>query len=148
MPKQFSEGNPVKWFTRFEICCRANGWEEDVKAKRLPTLLEGEALAVWLELNEDKQKSYKDAKARIIIRMSPVQFVLIDDFYHLKLLPGELLSVFVHELKRLMDQAMPDTDAATRKQLLTHQFLMGTPDEVSTQLRATGEIDNLKRIIQ
>ena len=43
---------------------------------------------------------------------------------------------------------MPDTDAATRKQLLTSQFLMGIPDEVSKQLRVTGEIDDLKRIIQ
>ena len=148
LPKQFSEGNPVEWFTRFEICCRVNGWEEDVKAKRLPTLLEGEALAVWLELNEDEQKSYEDAKAKIIERMNPVQFVSIDDFYRRKLLPGEPLSVFVHELKRLMDQAMPDTDAGTRKQLLTHQFLTGIPHEVSKQLRAAGEIDDLKRIIQ
>ena len=72
----------------------------------------------------------------------------IDDFYRRKLLPGEPLSVFVHELKRLMDQAMPDADAGTRKQLLTHQFLTGIPDEVSKQLRAAGEIDDLERIIQ
>ena len=65
-PKQFSKGNPVKWFTRFEICCTTNGWKDDTKAKRLSTLLEGEALAVWLELNDDEQKSYKDAKAKII----------------------------------------------------------------------------------
>ena len=66
-----------------------------------------------------KTRSYKDAKAKIIERMSPIQFVSTDDFYRQKLLPGEPLSVFVHELK---DQAMPDADAATRKQLLTHQF--------------------------
>ena len=56
--------------------------------------------------------------------------------------------MFAHELKRLMDQAMPDADAGTRKQLLTHQFLTGIPDEVSKQLRAAGEIDDLERIIQ
>ena len=44
--------------------------------------------------------------------MSPVQFVSMDDFYSQKLLPGEPLSVFVHELKRLMDQAMPEMQAA------------------------------------
>ena len=49
-------------------------------------LLEGEALAVWLELNEDEQKSYKDAKAKIIERMSPVQFVSIDNFLSLETL--------------------------------------------------------------
>ena len=144
LPKQFSEGNPVEWFTRFEICCSSNGWEDEVKAKRLPTLLEGEALAVWLELSQDEQKSYKDAKAKIVEQMSPVQFVSIDDFHRRKLLLSEPLSVFAHELKRLMDQAMPDADAATCKQLLIHQFLTGIPDEVSKQLRAAGEIDNLK----
>ena len=46
---------------------------------------------------------------------------------------------------------MPDADAGTHKQLLTHQFLTGIPDEVSKQLRAAGdsaEIDDLERIIQ
>ena len=103
---------------------------------------------MWLELNEDEQKRYEDAKAKIIERMSPVQFVSIDGVYRRKLLPGEPLSVFAHELKRLMDQAMPDADAGTRKQLLTHQFLTGIPDEVSKQLRAAGETDDLERIIQ
>jgi len=62
--KQFSEGNPVEWFPKYDICCTANGWENEAKAKWLPTLLEGEALAVWLELSEAEQKSYKDAKPR------------------------------------------------------------------------------------
>ena len=43
---------------------------------------------------------------------------------------------------------MPDADAETRKQLLTHQFLTGIPDKVSKQLRAAGEIEDLERIIQ
>ena len=43
---------------------------------------------------------------------------------------------------------MPDADTATRKQLLAHQFLIDIPDEVSKQLRAVEELDDLKRIIQ
>ena len=43
---------------------------------------------------------------------------------------------------------MPDADAATRKQLLTHQFFTGILDKVSKKLRAAKEKDDLKRIIQ
>jgi len=42
-----------------------------------------------------------------------------------------------------MDQAMPEADAAMLKQLLIHEFITGIPVEVSKQLRAVGEIDDL-----
>lgn len=44
--KPFSTGDITKWFQRFEIRCRANGCNDETKAVRLPTLLEGEALAM------------------------------------------------------------------------------------------------------
>ena len=53
-----------------------------------------------------------------------------------------------HELKRLIDQAMPSADAATRQQLLIHQFLTSIPTEVSKRLQASGEIDDLEQLIQ
>jgi len=49
----------------------------------------------------------------------------MDDFHCRQLLPGEFLSVFVHELKRLLDWGMPEADVTTRKQLLIHQLLTG-----------------------
>ena len=33
----FANGDPVKWFRRFKICCRANDWDAKIKAKKLPT---------------------------------------------------------------------------------------------------------------
>ena len=44
IPKPFSTGDITEWFQRFEICCKANGWNDETKAVKLPTLLEGEAL--------------------------------------------------------------------------------------------------------
>ena len=59
-PSPFASGDPTEWFTRFEICCVANDWDDTVKAKKMPTLLEGEALAVYLTLSEDEKKDYKE----------------------------------------------------------------------------------------
>ena len=44
--KPFATGDVSKWFTRYEICSTANGWNDEQKALKLPTLLEGEALAL------------------------------------------------------------------------------------------------------
>ena len=113
LPSIFSVGDPTEWFKRYEICCNANDWGDQLKAKKLPTLLEGEALVTWLELTPEQQSDYGVAKAKILERMGPVRFVSMDDFHHRRLLPGESLSVFSHELKRLIDQAMPTADPDT-----------------------------------
>ena len=121
LPSPFATGDPTEWFKRFEICCRANEWSDAAKALKLPTLLEGEALAVWMELSEEEQENYQRAKAQMITRMAPVRFVSLEDFQGRRLHPGESsLSVFLHVLRRLLDQAMPEANAATRKQLLLH----------------------------
>ena len=55
LPSIFSSENIIEWFTCFEICSKANEWNEVTQALKLPTLLEGEALASWLELSEEEQ---------------------------------------------------------------------------------------------
>ena len=46
LPKTFSSGDVNEWFKRFDICSKTSGWNGETKAKRFPTLLEGEVLAV------------------------------------------------------------------------------------------------------
>ena len=43
---------------------RANRWDNDKMTLKLPTLLEGEALAVWLELTLEEQKDEKEKSNR------------------------------------------------------------------------------------
>ena len=50
VPKPFSSGDAAEWFLRFDICSAANDWK--VKAVKLPTLLEGEALVDQLLLHQ------------------------------------------------------------------------------------------------
>ena len=49
VPRLFESGDITEWLSRFKICTKANGWDAAVKAVKLLTLLEGEALAVWLD---------------------------------------------------------------------------------------------------
>ena len=48
----------MKWLNRFKICAKANGWDAAVKAVKLPTLLEGKVLALWLDFTEEEQSDY------------------------------------------------------------------------------------------
>ena len=92
LPKPFSSGNASEWFQRFEICSKANAWNNATKAVKLPTLLEGEALATWLELSEEKQGTYEEAKKGVLEKLTPAEFVSMREFQNRKLRPGEALS--------------------------------------------------------
>ena len=56
--------------------------------------------------------------------------------------------MYVHQLKQLLNQPMPDISAAAKEQLLLHQFLSGLPQEVSKQLRATGVTTTLTDAVE
>ena len=147
-PRSFSDGEPTEWFQKYNICCDANEWEDATKAKKLPTLLEGEALAIWLELMTEEKASYATSKDKIITKMKPMQFVSLDDFWVQRLNPGESLPMFLHELKQLSKKVMPDAETATRNQLLLHQFISGLPAHIIKQLQATGEVRDLDRVLE
>ena len=89
LPKPFSSGDVSEWFRRFEICSKANKWKEDTQALKLPTLLEGEALAVWLELSEAEQANVEIAKGKLKEKMMPMKFLFLDQFHARKLHPGD-----------------------------------------------------------
>ena len=143
VPKPFSSGDVKDWFQRFDICGRANGWDAATNAKKLPTLLEGEALAVWLDLPEEQQRDYAEAKKAMEKAMMPMNFVSLEDFHRRKLRPGEAISLYVHDLKKLLTHAIPDMEQAAKEPLLLHQFLAGIPENISKQVRASGEVTTL-----
>ena len=55
LSQPIAQGDPGGWLRMFEICCKANVWDSAAKAAESPTLLDEEALAVWLELGEVEQ---------------------------------------------------------------------------------------------
>ena len=127
-------------------------------------LLEGEALAVWLELTQEQQDDYAVTKKAMEKAMLPISFVLLDDFHRRKLRPGEMISVYVHDLRKLLSHALPEAANDAKEPLLLHQFLAGipeaiarqlplflhqflagTPEAIARQLRASGEVTTLDK---
>ena len=99
IPKSFTDDDAQEWFQRFEICAAANEWTAATKLLKLSTLLEGEALAVWLELSRESMADYATAKKSLISKMAPTEFVSLEEFHSRKLRPGEAIALYLHDLK-------------------------------------------------
>ena len=79
LPKAFSGGDWNEWLLRFDICAEANGWKNDVRVVKLPTLLEGEALAIFTEIGEDERKDYHKALKKAF-HPTEAQFSVLKQF--------------------------------------------------------------------
>jgi len=64
-----------------------------------------------------------------------------------KLRPGEAISMFAHDLKKLLDIAIPGMNKEARDPLLLHQFVAGLPEPIMKQVRASGEVKTLEAAI-
>ena len=148
VPKPLATGDASEWFIRFEICSKANEWDNAKMALKLPTLMEGEALAVWLDIAEGEQADYKVVKEKVVEKMKPMGFVALEEFHKRKMQPGEAVTTFSYNLKKLLNQAMTNLDPAAREQVLLHQFLAGLPPSVSRQIRATVEARELEQTVK
>ena len=67
LPKLFTSVNVAEWFQRYKICCCVNVWDEEEKALKLPTFLEGKALVVCTELTKEQLKDYTIPKLRSLM---------------------------------------------------------------------------------
>eukprot|EP00731_Ephydatia_muelleri_P007784 Em0004g122a len=101
-----------------------------------------------MELSEDEQGDYDAAKQKMIKRMVLASFVSMDGFLKRRLRLEEALSLYIFELKWLLDQAMPGLDATAHSPLLLHQFMEGLPTVVSRQLRAAGDVKDLDTALE
>ena len=110
--------------------------------------MEGEALAIWFELSKEQKADYKVAKEQLTKKMAPMEFVSLEEFHSHKMWPGEAIALYLHDLKRLLRQVMPELAENASKPLLLHQFLSGFSGPVSRQLRATGNTKDLEVVVQ
>ena len=61
-----------------------------------------------LDLSTEEKDNYETVKLMPSSKLTPVSLVTLDEFHRWNLLPGEALLMFIHPLKKLLLQAVPD----------------------------------------
>ncbi|KFD65012.1 hypothetical protein M514_22729 [Trichuris suis] len=150
LPRPFDEGNFGEWLLRFEICSSANNWNDEVKARRLPTLLEGEAFLAYQRLPDDVRRNYGRLTTELKNSLQPpgsarAAFV---QFESMRWRTGESVRAFVHRLTQALDLAVPGLDTRSRDRLLLQRFLSALPELHRRQVLLQGEIDSVEEAIQ
>ena len=142
LPVKFKDGDSKEWIQKFQICANANSWDETTQAKKLPTLLEGEALMTYLEMPEDDKKDVKKIFEALKAEFFPTEssFRSLRDFESRKLMPNESPHAFLYNLKKLLDEALPGLTGDAKEKFLLHHFLEGLPSHIAQQLRALPEV--------
>jgi len=77
----------------------ANEWSNETKLLKLPTLLEVETLAVWLELSTEGTADHATAKKSLISKMAPTKFISLEEFHSRKLRHAEGITLYLHDLE-------------------------------------------------
>ena len=95
-----------------------------------------------------RTKRHSESKRENDPKMAPTEFVSLEKFQRQKMLPGEAISLYLHDLKMLLDQAMPVLAAKAKQQLLIHQYLAGLPASVSQKLQVTGNTQVLDQVVE
>ena len=65
----------------------------------LPTLLEGEALAMWMQLSEEDKEDYAEVKKVIKSKLLSTAFTALEKFNGKLTLPSVMLPLYLHDLK-------------------------------------------------
>lgn len=140
LPRIFSSGDFKEWLKRFNICAKANGWDDTKKHAKIATFLDGEALAVYLEMDKSKDK-FTDVVTELENNFHPSseEFNIISAFNDRKMLPNESPRLYLHELKKLLKSSgIPE---AAHEKLLLHQFICGLPPNISAHIKLLSGID-------
>ena len=113
-------------------------------ALKLPMLLQVKALSCCLN-NGCATKGLQGSQERTSGK-DGTNWVYIA--WQCKLQLGESVSVYLHDLKQLLDQALPDLEANARKQIVLYQFMWELTSNISAQLRVIGDMKEFETTIE
>lgn len=131
MIKSFSgTGDVVAWLAKVKLVASLKNIEDI--AKFVPLFLEGDALALYLQLSDNERSNYQNIEKRLLEAFTDSPFVAFSKLTQ-KRWGGEQVDVFANELKRLGGLAGFSGTGLDRLVRLT--FVNGFPDSISCELQ-------------
>ena len=140
LPEVLRGEDAKSWFKRFEVCAGANGWNDEKKLRRVPTLLQGRAWAVYDSLMEEETDTYAHLKEALLQQLCPdtdeERLVARDELSRRRLREGqESIDELARDIEKLLEKASPDLPDAVKKTELRFHLINALPERVSFQLK-------------
>lgn len=135
-PEYKGNDSALRWFARFELCSRCNGWDERAMYEQVLPLLGGDALDLVLDKDSEDLPDYESVKTLLIAEFdnSELREHYVQDFKDRRLRDGEEYNVFMRALKILAKKAYPDFDDAPRNALVADRYREEMPERVRAVL--------------
>ena len=140
MLKAFSgDGDLVSWIAKAKLVAKLSKITD--LASFIPLYLDGDALALYLEMDDADQQDADKIEAKLKEAYTDSPFTAYAKLIRLKW-KGEPVDVFANEIRRLVGLAgVNGSDAET---LMTLAFVNGFPGDVSVELQQVQGVQSMK----
>ena len=133
LPEITTEDFERSWIC-FNLVATAKKWDEAKQLSIVPALLRGKLVEIFVDLEDEEKANIKMLKRALSVRAGLTSDPLASArcFNDRKQEPGEKVSDYARELKRLYSRAYPGEDAQSI--VLVQHFLTGLRAPISQQL--------------
>ena len=135
-PEKFECGDFLRWLRDFDCCASANGWNDERKLTVVPAFLWGQASSYFHTLAGDEKDTYEHLTSALRKCFCPkvAREQHYREFEQRVLRPNEDPSLFLWDLRQLLDRADPDLTEDAKTALLSRQFMKGLPSTLRLRL--------------
>ena len=121
------------------MCASANGWNDQKKLLRLPTLLKGRSWAIYDSLQDEETDTYDHLKAAILKRLCPDteedRIVARERLSRRVLRKEESIDELARDLEKLLDRASPGLPVEIKDSELRFYLINSLPEQISLQMK-------------
>ena len=133
------DGDIVAWLKKVKLVARLSKIVD--LAAFIPLYLEGDALAVYLEMSEDDQNKAMELERKLKEAFSDGQFIAYGKLVNMKW-TGEPVDVYANEIRRLA--GLSGLKGEGLETIVKLNFVHGFPENISIELH---QIENIEKLL-